>query len=234
MLKIEGISASYGELKVLHDISQEVADGETVVTVGPNGAGKTTLLRVISGVLKPTSGAIYFDGQRLDGKEPYEIVDMGIAIVPEGGRLFPGLTVYDNLKAGSYTKRSRGKLKQSLAEIFSNFPILKERHNQIAGSLSGGERQMLAIARTLMSRPKLIMLDEVSSGLAPKVVTNLFELVKAIKSQGYSVLMVEQNVKKAIELADHAYLMESGRLQFLGTKEDFIQSPHIKKAYLGI
>ena len=234
MLKIEGISASYGELKVLHDISQEVADGETVVTVGPNGAGKTTLLRVISGVLKPTSGAIYFDGQRLDGKEPYEIVDMGIAIVPEGGQLFPGLTVYDNLKAGSYTKRSRREFKQSLAEIFSNFPILEERHNQIAGSLSGGERQMLAIARTLMSRPKLVMLDEVSSGLAPKIVTNLFELVKAIKSQGYSVLMVEQNVKKAIELADHAYLMESGRLQLHGTKEDFIQSPHIKKAYLGI
>jgi branched-chain amino acid transport system ATP-binding protein len=166
MLKIEGISASYGELKVLYDISQEVADGETVVTVGPNGAGKTTLLRVISGVLKPTSGAIYFDGQRLDGKEPYKIVDMGIAIVPEGGRLFPGLTIYDNLKAGSYTKRSRRKFKQSLDEIFSSFPILKERQNQIAGSLSGGERQMLAIARTLMSRPKLVMLDEVSSGLA--------------------------------------------------------------------
>jgi branched-chain amino acid transport system ATP-binding protein len=234
MLKIEGISASYGELKVLHDISQEVADGETVVTVGPNGAGKTTLLRVISGVLKPSSGAIYFDGQRLDGKEPYEIVDMGISIVPEGGRLFPGLTVYDNLKAGSYTKRSRRKFKQSLAEIFSSFPILKERHNQIAGSLSGGERQMLAIARTLMSRPKLVMLDEVSSGLAPKIVTDLFELVKAIKSQGYSILMVEQNVKKALELADHGYLMESGRLQFHGPKEDFIQSPHIKKAYLGI
>jgi len=234
MLKIEGISASYGELKVLHDISQEVADGETVVTVGPNGAGKTTLLRVISGVLKPTSGAIYFDGQRLDGKEPYKIVDMGIAIVPEGGRLFPGLTIYDNLKAGSYTKRSRRKFKQSLDEIFSSFPILKERQNQIAGSLSGGERQMLAIARTLMSRPKLVMLDEVSSGLAPKIVTDLFELVKAIKSQGYSILMVEQNVKKALELADHAYLMESGRLQLHGTKEDFIQSPHIKKAYLGI
>lgn len=234
MLKIEGISASYGELKVLYDISQEVADGETVVTVGPNGAGKTTLLRVISGVLKPTSGAIYFDGQRLDGKEPYEIVDMGIAIVPEGGRLFPGLTIYDNLKAGSYTKRSRRKFKQSLDEIFSSFPILKERQNQIAGSLSGGERQMLAIARTLMSRPKLVMLDEVSSGLAPKIVTDLFELVKAIKSQGYSILMVEQNVKKALELADHAYLMESGKLQLHGTKEDFIQSPHIKKAYLGI
>lgn len=234
MLKIEGISAGYGGLKVLHDISLEVADGETVVTVGPNGAGKTTLLRVISGLLKLTSGAIYFDGQRLDGKEPHKIVDMGIAIVPEGGRLFPGLTIYDNLKSGSYTKRSRREFKQSLDEVFSSFPILKERQNQIAGSLSGGERQMLAIARTLMSRPKLVMLDEVSSGLAPKIVTNLFQLVKAIKSQGYSILMVEQNVKKALELADHAYLIESGRLQFHGTKEGFIQSPHIKKAYLGI
>ena len=234
MLKIEGIGASYGAFKVLHDISLDVADGETVVTVGPNGAGKTTLLRVIIGVLKPTSGAIYFDGQRVDGKEPYEISDMGISVVPEGGRLFPDLTVYDNLKAGSYTKRSRREFKQSLDAIFSRFPILKERQTQIAGSLSGGERQMLAIARTLMSRPKLVMFDEVSSGLAPKVVTNLFELVKRIKSQGYSILMIEQNVRKAIELADHAYLMESGRLQFHGSKEDFIQSPHIRKAYLGI
>lgn len=234
MLKIEGIGASYGEFKVLHDISLEVADGETVVAVGPNGAGKTTLLRVISGVLKPTSGAIYFYGQRVDGKEPYEIVDMGISVVPEGGRLFPNLTVYDNLRVGSYTKRSRREFKQSLDEIFSRFSILKERQSQIAGSLSGGERQMLAIARTLMSQPKLVMFDEVSSGLAPKVVTNLFELVKGIKAEGYSILMVEQNVRKALELADHAYLIESGRLQFHGTKEDFIQSPHIKKAYLGI
>lgn len=234
MLKIEGINASYGQFKVLYDISLDVANGETVVNVGPNGAGKTTLLRVISGVLKPSSGAIYFDGQRVDGKEPYEIVDMGISVVPEGGRLFPYLTVYDNLKVGSYTKRSRRAFKQSLDEIFSIFPILKERQTQIAGSLSGGERQMLAIGRTLMSQPKLVMLDEVSSGLAPKIVTNLFVLVKAIKSQGYSILIVEQNVKKAIELADHAYLMESGRLQFYGSKEDFIQSPHIKKAYLGI
>lgn len=234
MLKIEGINASYGQFKVLYDISLDVANGETVVNVGPNGAGKTTLLRVISGVLKPSSGAIYFDGQRVDGKEPYEIVDMGISVVPEGGRLFPYLTVYDNLKVGSYTKRSRRAFKQSLDEIFSIFAILKERQTQIAGSLSGGERQMLAIGRTLMSQPKLVMLDEVSSGLAPKIVTNLFVLVKAIKSQGYSILIVEQNVKKAIELADHAYLMKSGRLQFYGSKEDFIQSPHIKKAYLGI
>lgn len=234
MLRIEGISVSYGEFKVLHDISLNVADGETVVVVGPNGAGKTTLLKVISGILKPTSGAIYLDGQRVDDKEAYEIVDMGISMVPEGGRLFPALTVYDNLRVGSYTKRSRKEFKQSLDEIFSRFSILKERQSQIAGSLSGGERQMLALARTLMSRPKLVMFDEVSSGLAPKVVTNLFELVKGIKAEGYSILMVEQNVKKSLELADHACLIESGRLQFHGGKEDFVNDPHIKKAYLGI
>lgn len=234
MLKIEGINASYGEFKVLHDISLEVPTGETVILVGPNGAGKSTLLRVISGALKPTSGTIYLNGQRVDGKESHEVAKMGISIVPEGGRLFPELTVYDNLRVGSYSTRAQKQFKQRLQEVFQLFPILKERQSQIAGLLSGGERQMLAIARTLMSHPELVMLDEPSAGLAPKVVTNVFEFVEGIKAQGYSILMVEQNVRKAIELADHAYLIESGRLQFHGGKEDFVQNPYIRKAYLGI
>lgn len=234
MLKIEGINAGYGEFKVLHDISLEVPTGETVILVGPNGAGKSTLLRVISGVLKPTSGAIYFNGQRVDGKEPYEVVEMGISIVPEGGRIFPALTVYDNLRAGSYSKRARKQSKQRLQEVSQLFPILKERHAQMAGSLSGGERQMLAIARALMLQPELIMLDEPSLGLAPRVVNDVFRLVGRIKSEGYAIVMVEQNVRKALELADHAYLIESGRLQFHGGREDFIKNPHIQKAYLGI
>jgi branched-chain amino acid transport system ATP-binding protein len=234
MLRIESISAAYGEFRVLHEISLEVGSGETAIAVGPNGAGKTTLLKVISGLLRPSLGTIHFDGQRVDDQEPHEIVELGISLVPEGGRLFPYLTVLDNLKIGSFSKKARGEFKKALDEIFSLFPILEDRKKQLAGSLSGGERQMLAIARSLMSRPKLVMLDEPSSGLAPKVISRVFEFVRSIKSQGYSILMVEQNARKALELADHAYLLESGSLQFHGGKEDFIKNPYIEKAYLGI
>jgi branched-chain amino acid transport system ATP-binding protein len=234
MIKVETIIAGYGELIVLNEVSLEVGHGGTAIIVGPNGAGKSTLLKVITGLLKPFRGTIYFDGQRIDGKEAYAISDMGISIVPEGGRVFPGLTVYNNLKVGSYSQRGRRHFKERLQEIFSLFPILKDRKGQTAGSLSGGERQMIAIARALMSQPKLILMDEPSMGLAPLVVTEVFGFIKKIKSQGYSILLVEQNLKKAIELADHAYLLESGRLQFHGTKEDFFKNPDIQKAYLGM
>jgi branched-chain amino acid transport system ATP-binding protein len=234
MLKIEGISAAYGEFRVLHEISLEVKSGETAIAVGPNGAGKTTLLKVISGLLKPSLGTIYFDGRRIEDREPHIIVELGISLVPEGGRLFPYLTVIDNLKIGAFSKKAREGFKEALDEIFGLFPILKDRKKQLAGSLSGGERQMLAIARSLMSRPRLVMLDEPSSGLAPKIISRVFEFVRRIKSQGYSILMVEQNARKALELADHAYLLESGRLRFHGGKEDFIKNPYIRKAYLGI
>jgi len=234
MLKIEGIGAAYGEFRVLHEISLEVRSGETAIAVGPNGAGKTTLLKVISGLLKPSSGIIYFDGERIDDREPHEIVGLGISLVPERGRLFPYLSVLDNLKIGSFSKKARKDFRKALDETFGLFPILKDRKKQLAGSLSGGERQMLAIARSLMSRPKLVMLDEPSSGLAPKIISRVFEFVRNIKSQGYSILMVEQNARKALELADRAYILESGKLQFHGGKEDFIRNPYIKKAYLGI
>ena len=234
MIKIDNIDAGYGELRVLNQVSLEGGSGETAVIVGPNGAGKSTLLKVVCGLLQPFSGTVYFDGHRIDGKPAHEIAGMGISIVPEGGRLFPGLTVYNNLKIGTYPKRARKQLRERLVEIFDLFPILKDRRNQLAGSLSGGERQMLAIARALISQPKLILLDEPSSGLAPKIVTEVFEFVKRIKSQGYSIVMAEQNAKKALGLADRAFLLESGRVQLSGTGEDFLRNPDIRKAYLGI
>ncbi len=234
MLKIEGLHAGYGGFEVLRDVSIEVGAGETVAVLGPNGAGKSTLLKVIAGLLKPSSGAIHFENRRIDGKAPYEIVEMGISLVPEGGRLFPELTVYSNLMMGSFNKRTRRYFKDSLEEVASLFPIIKQRKNQVAGLMSGGERQMVAIARALMSRPKLLMLDEPSSGLAPKIVASIFEFVKEIKDRGYSVLMVEQTVKKAVNVADHIYLLESGRVEFHGKKEDFLENPKIKRSYLGI
>lgn len=234
MLKIEKICVGYGRFEVLHEVSMEVGDNETAVVVGPNGAGKSTMLKVIAGALKPASGAIYFDGQRLDDKAPHEVVQMGISIVPEGGRLFPALTVYENLKIASYSKRARKQFKERVQDIFQLFPILEERKSQRAGSLSGGERQMLSIARALIPNPKLVMLDEPSSGLGPKIVADVFNFIAQIRSQGYSILMVEQNARKALELADYAYLLDSGRLKFQAGKEDFMANPLIKKAYLGI
>jgi len=234
MLKVEGISASYGKFNVLFEISIEVGQKSTVITIGPNGAGKSTLLKVISGLLKPTSGNITLHGERIDDKEPYQIIELGISVVPEGGRIFSELSVYENLKIGTYVKRARKILNRRILEIFSLFPILQERQKQMAGSLSGGERQMLAIARALMSQPTIIMLDEPSCGLSPLVVKNVFKLVDRIKAEGYSILLVEQNVSRALELADYAYLLESGRVQFSGKREDFVQNPYVKKSYLGM
>ncbi len=234
MLKVENITSFYGEFKALDSISVEIKAGQTVIVVGANGSGKSTLLKSISGLLKPRLGSIFFEGEQINNKKAHEIVEMGIALVPEGGRLFPKLNVYDNLKAGSYTKKARKHFQQTLEEIFTLFPILKERQKQSAGLMSGGERQMLAIARSLMSQPKIVMLDEPSLGLAPKVVDSVFEFVKHMKENGYSILMVEQNAKKALDLADYGYLFDSGRLVFKGKKEDFDQNDYIKKAYLGL
>jgi branched-chain amino acid transport system ATP-binding protein len=234
LLLIEGVSAFYGKLQALDQISLTIQERETTIMVGPNGAGKTTLLRTISGFLHPASGKILFNGKKIDGFDPYRIVEIGISHVPEGGRLFPYLTVQNNLKIGAFPKRARSKFRESLEEIYEFFPILKERRSQLADTLSGGERQMLAIARSLMARPILVLLDEPSTGLAPLVVTHVLDLVKDIKKKGYSILMVEQNARKALELADRAYLLESGRVQKEGDREEFLRDDHIKKAYLGI
>jgi len=234
MLEIRNLNVFYGEFQALFDISLKISEGETVITVGPNGAGKSTLLKTVSGLLPPRSGSITFLGEAIDRLPAHEIVGRGIAHVPEGGKLFPNLTVLENLRVGSYIKRARGEFSTALKEIYRLFPILDERKNQMADTLSGGERQMLAIARSLMSRPKLVLLDEPSSGLAPRVVSRVFEFVRQIKAQGYAILMVEQNVRKALQLSDRAYLMESGRVHREGTRQSFLDDPYIKKAYIGL
>jgi len=234
MIRTERIVAGYGDLVILKEVSVEVGKGQTAIILGPNGAGKSTLLKVITGQVKPISGEVHFNGLEIGHQEAHKIAEMGISIVPEGGRIFPGLTVYNNLKVGSYCKRARSRFKERLQEIYGLFPILKERQVQAAGSLSGGERQMLAIARALMSQPQVILLDEPSMGLAPLIVNEVFDLVRKIKTQGYSILMTEQNVRKALQLADYAYLLESGVVQFQGAREPFSQNPDIQKAYLGI
>ena len=234
MLTVHDINVFYGEFQALENVTMKLEKGQTVIVVGPNGAGKSTLLRTIAGLQKPRLGTIEFEGRRIDRMAAHQVVESGISLVPEGGRVFPHLTVMDNLKVGSYNKKARCQADKWLPRIFELFPILADRRKQRAGSLSGGERQMLAIARSLMAQPRLIMLDEPSLGLAPLVVNMVFEFVKSMKQEGYTVLLVEQNANKALRLADYAYLIESGKLVFEGRSEDFDKNPYIKTAYLGI
>jgi branched-chain amino acid transport system ATP-binding protein len=234
MLNVHDINVFYDEFQALESVTVKIEKGQTVIVVGPNGAGKSTLLRTIAGLQKPRRGSIEFEGHRIDRMEAHQIVEGGISLVPEGGRVFPHLTVMDNLKVGSYNKGARPIAKQRLPQIFQLFPVLADRRNQRAGSLSGGERQMLAIARSLMAQPRLIMLDEPSLGLAPLVVNMVFEFIKSMKQEGYTVLLVEQNANKALKVADYAYLIESGKMVFEGKSEDFDKNPYIKTAYLGL
>jgi branched-chain amino acid transport system ATP-binding protein len=234
MLTVQEIDVFYGEFQALVNVTLKLEKGQTVIVVGPNGAGKSTLLRTIAGIQKPRSGSIDFNGRRLDQMEAHKVVESGVSLVPEGGRVFPQLSVKDNLKVGSYNKSARPKATEWLQRIYALFPILAERKLQHAGLLSGGERQMLAIARSLMSQPQLIMLDEPSLGLAPMVVNMVFEFIQKLKQEGYTVLLVEQNAKKALKVADYAYLIESGKLVFEGRSEDFDKNPYIKTAYLGL
>ena len=234
MLEIESIDVFYGEFQAIFSLDLNVGEQETVITVGPNGAGKSTLLKAITGIQPPKQGSIRLLGRSIERLAAHKIVELGIAHVPEGGKIFPQLTVFENLKIGSFVKRARNDFRQALDEIYGLFPRLRERHHQLADTLSGGERQMLAIARSLMSRPKLILLDEPSSGLAPLIVSLLFEFVNKIKSQGYSILMVEQNVRKALQLCDRAYLLESGRVKLTGDRDSFSQESSVRQAYIGI
>jgi len=234
LLKVNNIDVFYGDLQALWGVSFEVHEGEKVVIVGANGAGKTTTLKTISGLLRPRSGTIEFKGQRIDKLPPHKIVELGIAHVPEGRRIFPKMTVLENLEMGAYIKRAREKFDDTLEWVFSIFPRLKERKNQIAGTMSGGERQMLAIARGLMSRPDLLMLDEPSLGLAPKLVMKTFEVIKRIGEEGVTILLVEQNVRHALELADRGYVLETGRITLSGTSEELLSNDYVKKAYLGM
>lgn len=234
MLEIKNLNAYYGDMQVLFDVSLEVPDGELVTIVGANGAGKSSMLRAISGLLPRVTGEIILDAHPLLGLGTHEIVELGVVQVPEARQLFPFMTVADNLKMGAYSVHARPHLEESLDYVYSFLPVLKDRRAQLAGSLSGGEQQMCAIGRGLMSRPKLLMLDEPSLGLAPMLVQRCFDVVKEIKAQGTTVLLVEQNVKHALELANRGYVLESGHLVLQGEAKDLLCDDRVRRAYMGM
>jgi branched-chain amino acid transport system ATP-binding protein len=234
MLEIGNVTAGYGHFTALWDVSLRVDAGEAVAVVGPNGAGKTTLLRVISGLIPTRAGVFGLDGTSLTGMAAHQIVAHGIAHVPEGRRLFPALTVADNLKMGAFLPAARAHHAESLERVYTLFPVLAERCTQRAGSMSGGEQQMLAIGRALMSRPKLILLDEPSMGLAPVMVLRLFDLIRRIREEGYTILVVEQNVRQVLKLVDRAYLLEVGRIRMEGRAAELAEQDFVRKAYMGV
>jgi branched-chain amino acid transport system ATP-binding protein len=234
MLELHQITAGYGAFTALWDVSLRVAQGEAVAVVGPNGAGKTTLLRAISGLIVPRAGRIAFEGAELAGHPAYEIVAHGIAHVPEGRRLFPQLTVAENLKMGAFLPSARAHFRESLERVYALFPVLAERPTQRAGSLSGGEQQMLAVGRALMSRPKLILFDEPSMGLAPVMVLRLFDLIRRVREEGYTILVVEQNVRQVLKIVDRAYLLEVGRIKIEGRAADLAEQDFVRQAYVGL
>jgi branched-chain amino acid transport system ATP-binding protein len=234
MLELRNVTAGYGHFTALWDVSLRVEPGEAVAVVGPNGAGKTTLMRVISGLIPPKAGELRFEGEVIGGRPAYEIVARGIAHVPEGRRIFPGLSVADNLKMGAFLPAARQRFAESLARVYALFPVLQERQKQRAGSLSGGEQQMLAVARALMSGPRLILLDEPSMGLAPVMVLRLFDLIRRVRAEGYTILVVEQNVRQVLKLVDRAYLLEVGRIKMEGRAEALAEQDFVRKAYVGL
>ena len=233
MLKIENLCVSYGGIKALRGISLEVPDGKIVTLIGANGAGKSTTLRTISGLVKADSGSITYDGQELLGKPINKILEAGIAQSPEGRRVFANLTVLENLKAGAYLRKDKDGIEKDIKWVYELFPRLEERNWQLAGTLSGGEQQMLAVGRALMARPKLIMMDEPSLGLAPLVVRDIFEIIRQINRQGVSILLIEQNANMALKVADSAYVMETGCITLSGAGKDLLNNEAVKKAYLG-
>lgn len=234
MLKLSNINSFYGEVQVLKDVSMEVKQGEIVTLIGANAAGKSTLISCISKTVKSFTGNIEFDGNKIDQLRPDQIVDLGLIQVPEGRLLFPKLTVRENLELGAYSKRSRSNRKERLEYVYGLLPKLKERSGQMAGSLSGGEAQMCAIGRGLMADPKLLMFDEPSLGLAPIIVLEIMELIKNIRKEGMTVLLVEQNVRQSLKLADRAYVIENGKILMEGKGKELLNSNEVKKAYLGI
>jgi branched-chain amino acid transport system ATP-binding protein len=234
MLSVKNVSTFYGKIRALWDVSLEIREGEIVALVGANGAGKTTLLNTISGIIRPLSGSIEYSSTRLERKSAATIVENGISQVPEGGRLFPNMTVRENLEMGAYQRRAWHHREETFARVYGIFPRLKERTRQVVSTLSGGEKQMVAIGRGLMSMPKLLMLDEPSYGLAPRAVTEIFKVIKRLPEQGITVLLVEQNVKQALELADRACVLENGRLTMEDVCCNLIKNDHVRKAYLGM
>lgn len=234
LLKVTGLDVFYGDAQVLWDVGFEVAEGEVFSIIGSNGAGKSTILRAIAGGFSNfASGRVEFSGVKVEGATPMEMVDRGVSLVPEGRGLFSTLTVLENLELGAFTKRARPLTRQTFEEMARLFPILKTRSAQLAGKMSGGEQQMIAIARALMSRPKLLMLDEPSLGLAPIIVQEVFETVKRLKEQGVTILLVEQNIHQALSIADHACVIKAGRVTMTGTGNEVLTDPEVHKAYMG-
>jgi branched-chain amino acid transport system ATP-binding protein len=234
MLELNAVNTYYGKIRALWDVSLRVDEKEIVALVGANGAGKTTMLNTISGMIHLTSGSVQFHGQRIDRMLSYQIVKIGISHIPEGGKPFPDMTVRENLEMGAYSNETWKKRNETLEQVYKIFPILKERKRQLARTLSGGERQMLAIGRGLMSRPRLCALDEPSYGLAPLLVNEIFNVIKALRDQGMTLLLVEQNVQRSLEIADRGYVLENGRIVSEGKSRELLQNDHIKKAYLGL
>jgi branched-chain amino acid transport system ATP-binding protein len=231
MLKVENLSVNYGHIEALKNVSVDVKKGQICSIIGANGAGKSTLLKTISGLVKPVSGSIFFEGRPLP-KKAHKIVAEGIVHVPEGRKTFSGLTIEDNLLVGG-TLADKSRLSANLEKQYALFPILKERKHQFAGTLSGGEQQMLAVARGLMSEPKIILLDEPSMGLAPLIVNQIYKLIGQIRDSGITVLLIEQNAKKALSICDYAYVLENGRIKLSGTGKELLESDEVRKAYLG-
>jgi branched-chain amino acid transport system ATP-binding protein len=233
-LEIKGVDASYGRVQALRGVTIDVDAGEIVALIGSNGAGKTTTLRTISGLMHPAKGTITFNGKDITHTEPQKIVDLGICHSPEGRRLFTRMSVLDNLRMGAYTRTNSGEIKKDMDRVFELFPRLKERANQITGTLSGGEQQMCAMGRALMAKPKVLMLDEPSLGLAPILVETIFDIVREINSQGTPVLLVEQNAHKALEVAHRGYVLETGVIVQTGSGKELLESEEVQKAYLGM
>ncbi len=234
MLRVDGLSTGYGHVQVLWDLSLNVEEGEFVALIGANSAGKTTLLKTISGVMRPWSGTVTFQGKRIDTLHPNEIVDLGLSHIPESRKLFTDMSVKENLEMGAYPRRTWKDRASTMRWVFELFPRLEERKNQLARTLSGGEQQMLAMGRGLMSRPKMVLIDEPSNGLAPRVVAEVFQILKSLHAEGITILLVEQNVRQTLQVADRAYVIENGRLVLQGVCSFLQENEHVKKAYLAL
>ena len=233
MLEVRDLQVYYGMIHAIKGISFDVNQGEVIALIGANGAGKTTTLHTITGLLAPKSGSVLFEGKDITKEPAHKIVSMGMAHVPEGRRVFAELSVYENLKMGAYTRKDKKEIEESLANVYKRFPRLEERKNQMAGTLSGGEQQMLAMGRALMSKPKIILMDEPSMGLSPILVNVIFDIIRAVSESGTTVLLVEQNAKKALSISDRAYVLETGTITMSGKAKDLLEDEAVKKAYLG-